>query len=147
MESERLVLLPKTPVVFEGTTYNLVGDFEAMIEAESYFNLQGHQLNLATAIFNARDPVSGLKGLREVLPCALHTLHPELDYWAVQKMIDKTVACENPVLIEAIGRMWPVGPASSQEVMAGFFERLPEEWKQRFFSQVIAERWPGAAQA
>lgn len=145
MESERLAR--RTPAVFEGVTYNLCGSFEALVEAETFFNATGIEVNLAEAIFNARDPNSALSGLRQLLPCALRASHPELGYGAVQLLIDRTVARDNPVFVEAIWRMWPAQEASSQAIMARFFERLPDEWKQEFFFQVIAERWPGAAQA
>jgi hypothetical protein len=151
MDSERLARQPVTPVCIEGVTLQLTGDFDSLVEAESFFRSEGHQVDLATAIFNARDPDSALSGLRQLLPCALHAHHPELGYWEVQQMINRTVASDNPVLVEAVQRMWPVHHPSSLEIMARFFERLPDEWKEQFRWQVIAERiaerWPGAAQA
>lgn len=147
MDSERTARQPVTPVVVEGVTLQLCGDFDSLVEAEAFFNLRGNKVDVASAIFNARDPDSALSGLRQLLPCALHAFHPELGYEAVQQMINRTVACDNPVLFEAVQRMWPVHHASSQEIMARFFERLPDEWKQEFYMKVIAERWPGTAQA
>jgi hypothetical protein len=146
MENERLALLPKTPVIVEDITLQLSGDFESLIEAESFFRSEGHDLDLALAIFNARDPVSALSGLRQLIPCALRAFHPEITWDQVQKMIDRTVASDNSTFVEAVRRMWPVSEAS-QEIMGRFFERLPVEWKEQFYWQVIAERFPGAAQA
>jgi hypothetical protein len=65
------------------------------------------------------------------VPCALHAFHPDLYYDSVQEVIDRTIACDNPVFIKTSGRMWPT----------------PEE-KQEFIFRLLAQRpWPGAAQA
>ena len=147
MESKRIAHLPVTPVVFEGVSYNLCSSFEELIRAQEFFNSHGYQLDLAASIFNAKNPQSALAGLRVLLPCALRTFHPELSYGAVQHLIDRTVERDDPAFIKAVQRMWPVHDPASKEIMAQFWERLSDEWKQQFFLQVIAERWPGVVQA
>ncbi len=54
----------------------------------------------------------------------------------------------NPVIVEAIGRMWPAHEAASQEIMARFAERLSDEWRQEFVFRVLAEMpWPSVVRA
>jgi hypothetical protein len=115
MEKHKFAHLPKTPVVVEGVEYYVSGDFAALVEAEAYFNLSGHNVNLAGAIFNARDPRSGLTCLRQLLPCALHTHHPTLDYLQVQWMIDRLFAVDDFAFIEAVRRMWPASTEEQEE--------------------------------
>jgi len=147
MENERIARLPKTPVTIAGIgVLQLCGDFESLIEAESHFRSEGHDLNLATAIFDAKTPSAAISSLRQLVPCALRAFHPEITWEEAQALIDRTVARDDPAFVEGVRRMWPVNEAS-QEIMGRFFERLSPEWKEQFYWQVIAERWPGTARA
>ena len=105
MESERIARLPKTPVVIDGVSYNLCGAFPALVEAESYFLERGREVNLAAAIVNRPD--ASFKGPRQLLPAALRTFHPEIDYIAAQSMIDRALSKDDPAFIHGLERMWP----------------------------------------
>jgi hypothetical protein len=108
MKSDRLANLPKTALLVDNVLFQLCGDFAALIEAEAFFNnLRGRDVNLAAAIWTARDHPSLLNAIRQILPCALHTFHPELRFEAVQAMIDRLMLRGYATFMDAIERMWP----------------------------------------
>jgi hypothetical protein len=108
MENERLARR-RTPVVIEGVTYNLCGDFAALVEAETFFNATGIEVNLAEAIFTAHKGADfALSAIRQMFPCALRTFHPEISYATAQSMIDRMIAGDDPAIVHAVGcHMWP----------------------------------------
>jgi hypothetical protein len=75
--------LPKTPIEIDGKTYFLCFDLGALAEAESYFDAQGHNVNLLMAL-----PRINLANARIVFPCALHKFHPEIEFGDAQKLLN-----------------------------------------------------------
>jgi hypothetical protein len=118
MENHRLEHLPKTPVVIEGATYNLCGSFAALVEAETFFNMLGAQVNLADAIFSVRQGAnSALSAVRQIFPCAMRTFHPEISYASAQAMIDRMNALDDPAIIQAVARrIWPARTYETEAV-------------------------------
>jgi len=108
MESEIIARLPKTPVAILGVTYNLCGSFAALVEAEAYFAQRIHGFNLADVLCTwGQDQDSILNGARKLLPCALRPFHPDVSYDDAQGMIDRTLATDDPTLLQALWNMWP----------------------------------------
>jgi hypothetical protein len=114
VENDGLGTLPKTPLVFDGITYHLCGDFGALIKAEQFFNIS-HDVNLLFAILKGRDAGSVLDAMRQLLPCALHTFHPRLSFDGSQAIIDRMVAAGDPSFVRAIGQMWPAETEERKE--------------------------------
>jgi hypothetical protein len=114
MNSDRLARLRKVPLVADGVTYSLCGEFEALIEAEAFFNM-GRDVNLLLAILNGRDEQSVLAAARQLLPCGLHTFHPKLSWDGVQALIDQMLFRGDPAFLHAIEKMWPPMTAEREE--------------------------------
>jgi hypothetical protein len=117
MENERIAHLPKTPVVVDGASYNLCADWAHLAAAENFFSGTGIEVNLAEAILTAHKGVDcALRAVRQLFPCALRTFHPEINYAAAQKMIDRMVAGDDPSIIQAVAfHMWPAETEETRE--------------------------------
>jgi hypothetical protein len=116
MQSEKLARLRKVPVAWGGVTYNLCGEFAALIEAEEFFNIRGHNVNLLVAIGSGRNQQAVLAALRQLIPCALHTFHPKLSWEEAQALIDQMVARDDDAsFLHGIDKMWPPMTAEREE--------------------------------
>jgi hypothetical protein len=90
--------LTKTPIDVGGKTYFMCFDLDALSDAEEYFNQRGANVNLLRSLSSL-----GLKSVRQVFPCALHTHHPELGFKEAQKLL--TIQATYSVA-EAIVGIW-----------------------------------------
>jgi hypothetical protein len=98
--------LPKTPIEIGGKTYFMCFDMDALSDAEEYFNQRGANVNLLRSLSSL-----GLRSVRQVFPCALHTHHPELGFKEAQKLL--TIQATYSVA-EAIVGIW--SPAAADPV-------------------------------
>ena len=78
MQSEGLAQLRKVPLVADGVTYSLCGDFEALIEAEAFFNIS-RDVNLLIAILNGRDEQFVMAATRQ-LKCYKSAISPNVAF-------------------------------------------------------------------
>lgn len=72
----------RIPVEIDGKTFNLSFEFSALAEAESFFQRQGHRVNLIFAM-----PNLSLESVRQVFPCAARKHHPELTWEQAQALV------------------------------------------------------------
>jgi hypothetical protein len=79
-----------------------------MADAEEHFNQRGAKVNLLRSLSSL-----GLKSVRSVFPCALHTYHPEIGYAEAQKLLTIAATYEVAASIVAI---W--APAAGVDVQA-----------------------------
>ncbi len=96
--------LSKTPIEIAGKTYHLCYEMDAMADAEDFFNQRGANVNLLRSLGSI-----GLKAVRTVFPCALHTYHPEISFKDAQKLLTIQASYEVAAAIVAI---W--APAADQ---------------------------------
>jgi hypothetical protein len=98
----------RTPVVIDGRTYNLCGDFGPLVEAETHFAQRISGFNLAEVLLTwGENHDSIVDGARKLLPCALRPFHPDVSYDDAQGMIDRALAADDPTLLQALWNMWP----------------------------------------
>jgi hypothetical protein len=110
VQSDRIGCLRKSPVLIDGSEFNLCGDFGPMVEAEAYYGI-----NLADVLFTwGQDSESILNGARKLLPCALRPFHPEVSYEDAQGMLDRAMAADDPSILHALWHMWPAKTAQTQ---------------------------------
>ena len=89
--------LSKTPITIADKTFNLCFDMEALSDAEEFFNMRGANINLLRSLSSL-----GLKSVRNVFPCALHTYHPEISFKEAQKLLTIQAAYEVAAAVVAI---------------------------------------------
>jgi hypothetical protein len=114
LESKTVTLpsdLSKTPIEIAGKTYFLSYDMDAMSDAEEFFNLRGANVNLLRSLSSL-----GLKSVRAVFPCALHTFHPEIGFKEAQKLLTIQATYEVAAAIVAIWAPAPVDQATTPAV-------------------------------
>jgi hypothetical protein len=116
MQIAKLAQPRKTPVVIAGRNYDLCGDFGPLVEAEAYFAQRIHGFNLAEVLFTwGQDHEHILNGARKLLPCALRPFHSEVSYDDAQRLLDGSLAADDPSILKAL---WNMFPAKTKEIQA-----------------------------
>jgi hypothetical protein len=106
--------LSKTPVVLDGVSWSLCGDFAELVKAEAFFS-RSADVNLAGAIVGVKDIDSALYACRQILPCALHAHHPEITWADAQAMLNRAVTQDDGSIVCSITRdIWPPKTAETE---------------------------------